>query len=98
MAGFVPVTIAGRAFRKGPTSESGLVFCLLRFAGGFQWQTLEQSLPLESAGLLRAPPQARHWGRVVVKMAELLMNSAIPSEGSMQTSWPALRNNCCAPL
>ena len=25
-------------------------------------------------------------------MAELLMNSAIPSEGSMRTSWPALRN------
>ena len=26
------------------------------------------------------------------KMAELLMNSAIPGEGSMRTSWPALRN------
>ena len=43
MAGFVPVTIAGRAFRKGPTSESGLVFCLLRFAGGFQWQTFREA-------------------------------------------------------
>ena len=37
-------------------------------------------------------------GRIVVRMAELLMNSAIPSEGSMQTSWPALRNSCCANL
>ena len=35
-------------------------------------------------------------GRTAVKMAELLMNSAIPSEGSMRTSWPALRNPCCA--
>ena len=57
-----------------------------------------KSAIFRAPGLLRAPPQARHWGRVVVKMAELLMNSAIPSEGSMQTSWPALRNNCCAPL
>ena len=31
-------------------------------------------------------------GRIAVKMAELLMSSAIPSEGSMPTSWPALRN------
>ena len=29
-------------------------------------------------------------------MAELLMNSAIPSEGSMRTSWPRLRNRRCA--
>ena len=29
-------------------------------------------------------------------MADLYLNSAIPSEGSMQTSWPALHNNCCA--
>ena len=29
----MPVTIARRAFRKGPTSESGLVFSLLQFAG-----------------------------------------------------------------
>ena len=42
-----------------------------------------------------APPQARRGGRPVVKMAELLMNSAIPSEGSTQTSWPALRNKRC---
>ena len=34
--------------------------------------------------------------RIAVRMAELLMNSAIPSEGSMQTSWPALRNQCYA--
>ena len=32
-------------------------------------------------------------GRIVVKMAELLMNSAIPSEGSMRASWPRLRNS-----
>ena len=34
-------------------------------------------------------------GRVAVRMAELLMNSAIPSEGSIRTSSPALRNPCC---
>ena len=37
-------------------------------------------------------------GRIAVRMAELLMNSAIPSEGSMRTSWPALRKPCCANL
>ena len=42
-----------------------------------------------------APPQARRWGRVGGKMAELLMKSAIPSEGPIRTSWPALRNPCC---
>ena len=31
-------------------------------------------------------------GRIAVKMAELPMNSAKPSEGSMRTSCPALRN------
>ena len=31
-------------------------------------------------------------GRKVGKMAELLMNSTIPSEGSMRASWPRLRN------
>ena len=35
-------------------------------------------------------------GRTVVRMAELLMKSAIPSEGSMRTSCPALRNGGCA--
>ena len=34
--------------------------------------------------------------RIGSEMAELLMNSAIPSEGPMRTSWPALRNPCCA--
>ena len=28
-----------------------------------------------------------------VRMAELLMKSAIPNEGSIRTSWPALRND-----
>ena len=37
-------------------------------------------------------------GRIDGEMAEFIRNSAIPSEGSMQTSWPALRNNCCAHL
>ena len=32
------------------------------------------------------------------QMAELLMNSAIPSEGSMRTSWPRLRNSYYANL
>ena len=37
-------------------------------------------------------------GRTAGKMAELLMNSAIPSEGSMRTSWPRLRNSyLCEP-
>ena len=31
-------------------------------------------------------------------MAEFISKSAIPSEGSMQTSWPALRNLCCPNL
>ena len=31
-------------------------------------------------------------GSVAPKMAELLMNPAIPSEESMRTSWAALRN------
>ena len=35
-------------------------------------------------------------GRIGGNMAELLMNSAIPSEGSMRTSCPALRNGYCA--
>ena len=35
-------------------------------------------------------------GRVGGKMAELLMKSAISSEGSMRTSRAALRNGCCA--
>ena len=35
-------------------------------------------------------------GRIAVRMAELLMKSAIPSEGPIRTSWPALRNPCCA--
>ena len=29
-------------------------------------------------------------------MADFLVNSAVPSEGSMRTSWPALRNGYCA--
>ena len=29
------------------------------------------------------------------KMAEFISNSAIPREGSMRTSWPALRNRRC---
>ena len=33
-----------------------------------------------------AARQARRWGRIAGQMADLLMNSAIPSEGSMQTS------------
>ena len=33
--------------------------------------------------------------RISGEMAELLMNSAIPSEGSMRTSWPRLRNSYC---
>ena len=37
-------------------------------------------------------PQARSQRPHYSRMAELLMNSAIPSEGSMRTSWPALRN------
>ena len=36
-----------------------------------------------------APRQARRRIQIVVNMAELLMNSAMPSEGSMRTSWPA---------
>ena len=32
------------------------------------------------------------YDRVSAVLAELLMNSAIPSEGSMRTSCPALRN------
>ena len=38
----------------------------------------------------------RRRGTIAVSMAELLMNSAIPSEGAMQTRWPALRNLCWA--
>ena len=34
--------------------------------------------------------------RIIIKMAELLMNSAIPSEGSMRTSCLVLRNGYCA--
>ena len=34
--------------------------------------------------------------RIVVEMAELLMNSAIPSEGPIRTSSPELRNPYCA--
>ena len=33
--------------------------------------------------------------RISGEMAELLMKSAIPSEGLIRTSWPALRNPCC---
>ena len=36
--------------------------------------------------------------RIGGRMAELLMNSAIPSQGSMRASWTALRNGCCANL
>ena len=35
------------------------------------------------------------YDRVSAVLAELLMNSAIPSEGSMRTSCPALRNGHC---
>ena len=34
--------------------------------------------------------------RIGGRMAELLMKSAIPSEGTIRTSWPALRNPYCA--
>ena len=47
---------------------------------------------VHALGRSRRLPQARRWGRIVGTMAELLMNSAIPSEGSIRTSWPALRN------
>ena len=33
--------------------------------------------------------------RVCVETAEFIGNSAVPSEGSMRTSWPALHNGCC---
>ena len=42
--------------------------------------------------------QARREGWTGGQMAELLMNSAIPSEGSMRASWPKLPNRRCANL
>ena len=71
MAGFVPVTIAGRAFRKGPTSESGLVFGLLRFAGGFQWQTLDSKVcHFSRPGADSGGSVSTEQGRIVSKMPE----------------------------
>ena len=42
------------------------------------------------------PAASTAFGRTEGKMGDLLMNSAMPSEGSMRTSWPALRNGCYA--
>ena len=47
---------------------------------------------------LAAAASSALWGGSAVKWQSLPMNSAIPSEGSMQTSWHALRNQCCANL
>ena len=46
----------------------------------------------------RSPPplQAHSQRPFDVGMAEFISNSAMPSEGSIRTSWPALRNDTCA--
>ena len=49
-------------------------------------------------GRIQGGPVSTGLGPESRRMAELLMNSAIPSEGSMRTSWPGLRNLCCANL
>ena len=44
--------------------------------------------------LLGAPGLGQ--GQTIGRLAELLMKSAIPNEGPIRTSWPALRNLRCA--
>ena len=86
--------------------------CWCRPARGFRLDKLEplvgqtpkvadfsvKSATFHAWGQGWARPQARQPGRIDGKMAELLMNSAIPSGGPMRTSWPKLRNSYYANL
>ena len=75
-------------------APQGNLFCCQSSDGRFYIKLCHFSRP----EAVTAAAASTALGRIAVKMADLLMNSAIPSEGSMRTSWPALRKPCCANL
>ena len=67
---------------------------ITRHDGKGEWQTSVQSLlSFELRGGTERRCKHDFGGGPAVRLAELLMNSAVPSEGLMRTSWPSLRNS-----
>ena len=75
-------------------APQGNLFCCQSSDGRFYIKLCHFSRP----EAVTAAAASTALGRIAVKMADLLMNSAIPSEGSMRTSWPRLRNSGCASI
>ena len=82
---------SGWSMRIQQIAKRSLGWSVTSLLGGW-WHTLYQTLPCFEPWAGPEHRRERGAARTVDRMAELLMNSAIPSEGSMRTSWPALCN------